>query len=605
MSNQGGDESEIDHYDYVYPADQRWLEEGGPKVKPKTERDHRAITRNTEWRTHIATLVGLWRFDTRSLPDPYKKHNKLYFGPIVRAEIYRIITGIKNYPKLISHFRRSAFQDNRPVHVLLGFEDIPKRSALQKADKRRFTPQSREFISYWARKLARIAITHGFDYPDIQDDYLSNNGGVTEVPVESKRGYAQYVMDLGREFYPLDKADHARYTDPGIYFDFSVYLCDTNGTPQGQLENFADARGLQKGVDVPSAETFRNDVYRLSPPEWEQEINSWTEAALDEVFTDELKDRYLPIAIDTTNIPTWSKDESDLEGVLGTEKLNNTHYAYRILSAQTVSDGMPIQLAHELQMSSEDRVGRLESLLDTIEERGFNIGCIFADSEFASGRTANMLKERGIDFVIQVPTYWVSSIVGNFEGYFGVNPRYTMNKNKSYPDCSTNTLFASRETKLGKQMRPPADDEQKVLLDFFDVAPEYFSGIHTKETVDACFEEEDKKGRWYCFITNLDINEDEARALRDYYRYRWAIETTYRKFKSHFLPTTRSTRLQMRIYLYLFGMFAYNSWVVANVKCRHQNLINARERPPIRASRFNTLSIQRYRPEFGVHLPEP
>lgn len=35
--------------------------------------------------------------------------------------------------------------------------------------------------------------------------------------------------------------------------------------------------------------------------------------------------------------------------------------------------------------------------------------------------------------------------------------------------------------------------------------------------------------------------------------------------QGHFLPTTRSTSLQMRIYLYLFGMFAYNSWVVANV----------------------------------------
>lgn len=463
-------------------------------------------------------------------------------------------------------------------------------------------------MSYWARKLARIAITHGFDYPDIEDDYLSNNGGVTEVPVESKRGYAQFAMDLGRDHYPLDKADHARYSDPGVYFDFSVYLCDTNGTPQGQLENFADDRGLQKGVEVPSAETFRNDVCRLSPQEWEREINSWTESALDEVFTDELKGRSLPIAIDSTNIPTWSEDESDLEGVLGTEKLNNTHYAYRILSAQTVSNGMPIQLAHELQMSSKDRVGRLGSLLDTIEARGFNIGCILADSEFASGRMANMLKERDIDFVIQVPTHWVRSIVDDFEDYFGVHPRYTMNKNKSYPDHSTNTLFASWETKLGKQMHPAADDAQKVLLDFFEPAPEYLSGNHTQETLDAFLDEDDKgddkTGRWYCFITNLDVNEDEARALRDYYRYRWAIETTYRKSKGHFLPTTRSTRLQMRIYLYLFGMFAYNSWIVANVKCRRQNLINERERPPIRASRFNTLAMQRYRSEFGVHLPE-
>ena len=134
---------------------------------------------------------------------------------------------------------------------------------------------------------------------------------------------------------------------------------------------------------------------------------------------------------------------------------------------------MPIQLAHELQMSSENRVGRLESLLDTIKARGFNIGCILADSEFASGRMANMLKEHGIDFVIQVPTYWVSSIVGNFKDYFGVHSRYTMNKNKSYPDRSTNTLFASRETKLGKQKHPAADDAQKALLDFFEPAPEY------------------------------------------------------------------------------------------------------------------------------------
>ncbi|GAB7011071.1 hypothetical protein [Halorubrum trueperi] len=34
------------------------------------------------------------------------------------------------------------------------------------------------------------------------------------------------------------------------------------------------------------------------------------------------------------------------------------------------------------------------------------------------------------------------------------------------------------------------------------------------------------------------------------------------------------------------------------------NRINEQERPSIRASRFNMLSMQRYRSEFGVHLPE-
>jgi len=92
--------------------------------------------------------------------------------------------------------------------------------------------------------------------------------------------------------------------------------------------------------------------------------------------------------------------------------------------------------------------------------------------------------------------------------------------------------------------------------------------------------------------------------VRDYYRYRWTIETTHRKFKRHFLPTTRSTRFQMRIYLYLSGMFAYNSWVAASVECRCQILISIREWPPIRTSRFNTLSMQRSRPEFGLYVTD-
>jgi len=55
----------------------------------------------------------------------------------------------------------------------------------------------------------------------------------------------------------------------------------------------------------------------------------------------------------------------------------------------------------------------------------------------------------------------------------------------------------------------------------------------------------------------------------------------------------------MRVYLYLFGMTAYNAWVAANTRARRQHLEdNERNRPPIRASRFVTLGQQRYRDEF-------
>lgn len=140
MVSQNMDDQWLDGSVYIL-TDQRWLDEDGPKIKARTERDAKKFHENQAWQIHLATLVGLWRFDTRSLPDPYEKHNKFYFGPVVRAEIYRRITGIKNYPRLVGHFRRSTYQDDLPVHVLFGFDDIPSRSMFRNAVKERFTPE--------------------------------------------------------------------------------------------------------------------------------------------------------------------------------------------------------------------------------------------------------------------------------------------------------------------------------------------------------------------------------------------------------------------------------------------------------------------------------
>lgn len=70
------------------------------------------------------------------------------------------------------------------------------------------------------------------------------------------------------------------------------------------------------------------------------------------MFAKSLRSRDLPVAVDSTNIPTWAAETSDLHRVVGTEYLKNTHYAYQILSAQAVSDGIPIQLGHDLQLEN-------------------------------------------------------------------------------------------------------------------------------------------------------------------------------------------------------------------------------------------------------------
>jgi hypothetical protein len=558
-----------------------------------------------EWRRHIAVLAG--HADQGLAPwqdDNTKRRDALMYGPVIRLAVYDQILGFRNAPQLRRHLVRSNAQDDVPVHKILGFDSIPHQNTIRDSLNDRMGPRMTEYVKNTARKLEIAGIKRGYEFPDIDERRLSNNGGITEIPVERKRGYAHGVLDLLRDDMPISKNEElATWTDYGQHFDFSLHLCDSNGTPEGELENFADNRGLQKGADVfKDAETFRNDIYRVGIEEWEATFDKWTERLLDAVYPETLRSRDLPISIDTTNIPTWSSEPGEMDGVVGTEKLKNTHYAYQILSGVAVSDGMPFQLAHELQMDGERWDERLDDLLDAIEDRGCNIGLILADADFASGRIANHLKGRGIDFVISYPRHHVAKYTDEWENAgqtFGVTD-YTINKSKTPPQRADVTLFGEYQSKLGTS----SDDAQKRLADFIDPEAEWATGRQDQSTLAKFVEEEDAEDvfeannrmRWFTFITNLDVSEAEARALREYYHYRWAVESAYSVYKQHFLPTTKSTNLGMRTYLYLFGMTTYNAWVAANTKARRQHLEDSeRKRPPIRASRFMTLGQQRYR----------
>nr|WP_231736916.1 transposase [Halobacterium sp. CBA1126] len=405
---------------------------------------------------------------------------------------------------------------------------------------------------------------------------------------------------------PIEKAGNPLFDDYGKHFDFSLHLCQTGGTPEGELENFADNRGLQTYTDIwGDAETFRNDIYRVPIVAWRAKFNEWTNRLLDAVYGDELRARELPVAVDATNIPTWTNEESDLAGVIGTEKMDNTHFAYRILNAQVVSDGMPFQIAHELQMDSADREDRLEDLIERVRDRGFNIGVLLVDSEFASGKVVNRLKSLDVDFVISYPKRHVTKYTDEWEAdrtTFGIEENYVIRKDATPPTRAETTLFGEYQSKLGGY----TDEAQKRLSDFFNPEAEWLTGRQNQQTLAAYedhFEEDifeaNNRMRWFTFVTNLDVGEEEARALREYYHYRWAIESAFSDYKQNFLPTTKSTNLGMRVYLYLFGMAAYNSWIAANTKARRQHLEDSeRNRPPIRASRFTTLGQQRYRDEF-------
>jgi len=560
-----------------------------------------------KWPRHIAVLAG--HVDWTNPPyedDNSKCRDAILYGKIVRLAVYNLIIGFKNPPQLRSLLLRSKAQDEVPVHKILGFDSIPHQNTIWKAFNERMGRTMQEFIKNAARRIETAGIKRGYEFPEVDEDRLTNNGGVTEIPVELKRGYAQSALDLLRNDMPIEKVGNPMFDDYGVHFDFSLHLCQTGGTAEGGLENFADNRGLQTYTDIwGDAETFRNDVYRVPIGAWRATFNDWTNSLLGAVYGDELRARDLPIAVDATNIPTWTNEESRLPGVIGTEKMDNTHYAYRILNAQVVSDGLPFHVAHELQMESANREDRLEHLVERVRSRDFNIGLLLVDSEFASGKVVNRLKSLGVDFVIAYPKRHVTKYTDEWEDErttFGVEDSYVINKYNSLPERAEVTLFGEYQSKLGGY----SDESQKKLSDFFDPEAEWLTGRQNQKTLSAYedhFEENifeaNNRMRWFTFITNLDVGEEEARALREYYHYRWAIESAFSDYKQNFLPTTKSTNLGMRIYLYLFGMAVYNVWIAANTKARRQHLEDSeRKQPPIRASRFVTLGQQRYRGEF-------
>ncbi|WP_328765699.1 transposase [Haloarcula rubra] len=66
------------------------------------------------------------------------------------------------------------------------------------------------------------------------------------------------------------------------------------------------------------------------------------------------------------------------------------------------------------------------------------------------------------------------------------------------------------------------------------------------------------------FVTNLNVENETARAYAAAFRRRWGIETSYRQI-GDFLPRTSSPTFSVRLFYFLFAVALYNLWVLANV----------------------------------------
>lgn len=208
--------------------------------------------------------------------------------------------------------------------------------------------------------------------------------------------------------------------------------------------------------------------------------------------------------------------DPDTAWVLHTNLARGTNTAFKFLTACIVTDGCRLTVAAE-PIRDDDHLPQLVELVHTEAAEWADIRRVFLDRGFYEVRFLQVLEAHDVDYVVRA---------------------------RRFPslDDGDPTIRVEHGYGMGGS-RPPYD---KVTLTRFCVP-------HA---------EKPKEKQSY-FVTNLPVEKSSALALADSYRRRWGIETSYRVI-GEFLPRSRSTYFEVRLFYFLFAVTLYNLWVLVN-----------------------------------------
>ena len=129
----------------------------------------------------------------------------------------------------------------------------------------------------------------------------------------------------------------------------------------------------------------------------------------------------------------------------------------------------------------------------------------------------------------------------------------------------------------------PAKDNPKVIK-YKKMEMKYYNGIQFlvindrissgKESVKTNFVHivyyPDRKRHDFCFYTNINVNEVNARELAETYRERWGIENGYLE-KKDIKDKTHPPDMGVRYFLLFLSVLLYNMWLLINIIRRMAN----------------------------------
>jgi Transposase DDE domain len=352
------------------------------------------------------------------------------------------------------------------------------------------------------------------------------------------------IQRIKKKFYPMfdfNQGHNVTISTPEKILDCIVHASVTHDF----VENGTQTLRLMKN-DIPAPRTIRYHLGKLGV----ENILSQFNMISDELYQTANKQRWfinkVDLAIDTHDWMYYGNENDDM--VLGTQPKNGTSYAYKFATINLVQNGIRFTLkALPIKKYSE--------ICDVVEElikyamQKVKIRKIYLDRGFYSVPIVRMMKRLHVHYIIQA------------QKSTGIKKVIEKNKDKK--------LIVEDYIMKRKRKAPSGKEKVKLFI----------------------LPKRKKENESVCFITDLDINERNAKYYAEDYRRRWGIETSYRVKKDAFRPRTTSKNYAIRLFFFLFSVCFYNLWVLINIVQSFILYDRLSDKPLITAKMFGNLVI--------------
>ena len=271
----------------------------------------------------------------------------------------------------------------------------------------------------------------------------------------------------------------------------------------------------QRHNGLPSHTTCLNTLHQLDMDEMiRQSSNMLGDAGKNVIH----KGQVYTFAIDKTKDPYYGKCDNTPESyITGGEREHSTNYFYTYLTMSIVDQGRHLTLFSIPWQKGMKNVDAIKRCIELIWNLGLKIRCICLDREFYAGKIFQYLQTEHIPHIVPVPERG-AALKQNLTGTKSKTFRYTLNENSKNP----------------------------VGLIITDCIV-YLKGKKGKHGIE--------HHAFVVFGTSAS-----PRHIREIYRHRFAIESTYR-IRNVPLPKTTSKKANIRYFYSLIAFLIQNWWV--------------------------------------------